>query len=327
MANWRNFKARARNLTVAAGLAGTLVAVAPGAQAATFTAADQLYVTTTTPAAKAMATATGSTRDALAKIAAQPQAQWVGGSWVPTASARSYVSSLTAGARSTGTVLPLVVYNIPNRDCGSYSAGGAADAAGYRAWIAEVAAGIGGTRTMVILEPDALAQLDCLTPDQQALRLSLIQYAAAQLTALPNTSVYLDAGNANWRPAATMAQRLAAAGVSGVSGFAINVANFDTTTSETAYGQAISALVGSKHFIIDTSRNGNGAATGPLSWCNPPGRALGERPTLNPGIPGVDALLWVKTVGNSDGQCRPGEAPAGTFSVDYAVGLATAAHW
>ncbi len=41
----------------------------------------------------------------------------------------------------------------------------------------------------------------------------------------------------------------------------------------------------------------------------------------------ADALLWVKPPGESDGTCRPGEPSAGTFWVDYALGLAHAAGW
>ena len=41
-------------------------------------------------------------------------------------------------------------------------------------------------------------------------------------------------------------------------------------------------------------------------WCNPPGRGLGDRPAANP-VPSnalLDAYLWVKTPGQSDGQCN-----------------------
>jgi endoglucanase len=80
-------------------------------------------------------------------------------------------------------------------------------------------------------------------------------------------------------------------------------------------------------FVIDTSRNGQGHWTPPAGvypdpqdWCNPPGRGLGERPTLDPGIPLVDALLWVKIPGESDGECTRGLGPAGT-TVDPEWGI------
>ena len=77
-------------------------------------------------------------------------------------------------------------------------------------------------------------------------------------------------------------------------------------------------------FVVDTSRNGNGpypgdTVDGAPSWCNPPGRALGEPPTDNPGLPRVDALLWIKYPGESDGSCRPGEPEVGAWWPEYAL--------
>src|SRR6478736_4325528 len=48
---------------------------------------------------------------------------------------------------------------------------------------------------------------------------------------------------------------------------------------------------------------GQHSAHGPQDWCNPPDRGLGYRPTANTGHPLVDAYLWVKIPGESDGQC------------------------
>ena len=68
-----------------------------------------------------------------------------------------------------------------------------------------------------------------------------------------------------------------------------------------------------KHFVVDTSRNGRGPwiATAnkysdPQVWCNPPGRGIGDRPTTRTGDPLLDAKLWVKVPGESDGQCTRG---------------------
>jgi endoglucanase len=68
---------------------------------------------------------------------------------------------------------------------------------------------------------------------------------------------------------------------------------------------------GLKHFVIDTSRNGQGTWTPPADhpagdaqdWCNPPDRGLGLRPTSNTGVALIDAYLWIKIPGQSDGQC------------------------
>lgn len=68
---------------------------------------------------------------------------------------------------------------------------------------------------------------------------------------------------------------------------------------------------GLKHFVIDTSRNGQGPWVAPADhpagdaqeWCNPPDRGLGFRPTANTGVSLLDAYLWIKIPGESDGQC------------------------
>jgi endoglucanase len=50
------------------------------------------------------------------------------------------------------------------------------------------------------------------------------------------------------------------------------------------------------------------------NWCNPPGAGLGLKPTANTGVPLLDAYLWVKTPGQSDGQC---DAAGGARAWDY----------
>jgi endoglucanase len=72
------------------------------------------------------------------------------------------------------------------------------------------------------------------------------------------------------------------------------------------------------HYVVDTSRNGRGPWTTTTAypdkqdWCNPPGRGLGLRPTADTGQPLADAYLWIKTPGQSDGQCNRGIAGSTT---------------
>jgi endoglucanase len=125
---------------------------------------------------------------------------------------------------------------------------------------------------------------------------------------------------------------LRAAGVAKARGFSLNVSNFAWTRDEIAYGRAISRRLGGKHFVLDTSRNGRGPL--PQSqwkkdedgWCNPWDRALGRPPSVQPGVPLVDAFLWVKHPGESDGTCNGGP-PSGEWWPDYALGLARRARW
>jgi endoglucanase len=117
-----------------------------------------------------------------------------------------------------------------------------------------------------------------------------------------------------------MAARLKRAAIDRADGFSLNVSNFISTAANTAYGEAVSARLSGKHFIIDTSRNGMGG-TADGQWCNPPGQALGHPPTTRTGHRLVDAYLWIKVPGESDGPCNGGP-PAGQWWAEYALGLA-----
>jgi endoglucanase len=257
------------------------------------------------------------------KIAEQPTGQWIGPD-----DAEAETRGYTEAARKADREALLVLYNIPHRDCGQYSQGGAADGDAYRAWIDEVAAGIGDRPATVVLEPDAVLHLvDGCTPDEyHEERYDLLRGAIEKLTSLKNTKVYLDAGNAGWGSPDQIFEPLKWAGIDKADGFAVNVSNFYTTEDSIAYGKALSAKVGGKPFVIDTSRNGNGPYTEGdpgERWCNPPGRALGEPPTTKTADPLVDAYLWVKRPGESDGECKGGPK-AGQWWPEYALDLARA---
>ncbi|MFI8346679.1 glycoside hydrolase family 6 protein [Streptomyces sp. NPDC085596] len=254
------------------------------------------------------------------RIAEQPVGEWIGPE-NPEGEARGY----TEAAAKSGRTALLVLYNIPHRDCGQYSQGGAADGAAYRAWIDGVARGIGDRAATVVLEPDALLHLvDGCTPEEfHEERYDLLKGAVTTLTSLKNTRVYLDAGNAGWGHPDQIFAPLKSAGVEDADGFAVNVSNFYSTTDSIAYGKRLAAKVGDKHFVIDTSRNGNGPYTEGAPeerWCNPPGRALGEPPTTKTADPMVDAYLWVKRPGESDGECKGGPK-AGAWWPEYALDL------
>lgn len=278
----------------------------------------RLFVSSSSPAKQqADAWQSNRPRDAalLRYIASQPVAQWIGG-W--TSDVRSAVQSTAQAASSQGAMPVFVAYNIPDRDCGSYSAGGASGASGYANWIRQFAAGLGGRAATVILEPDAVAQASCLNAAAQAARFAMLKDAVSVLKGA-GAAVYLDAGNAHWVDAATMANRLKSAGIDLADGFSLNVSNYIATKDNVAFGNDLSRLVGGKHYVIDTSRNGTGTANG--QWCNAPGQGLGAAPTTRTGMPLVDAFLWIKTPGESDGTCNGGP-PAGQWWSDYALGLA-----
>lgn len=260
---------------------------------------------------------------AMDRIAAQPIADWMGG-WVPDIRAR--VDARVTEIIAAGSLPIPVAYDIPFRDCGQCSAGGQNDPDSYRAWIGDFAAGVGERPAVVILEPDGLTLTDCLDERQTADRFDLLRYATTTLEANPDTDVYIDSGHSDWVEPAEAARRLQLAGIDRAAGFALNTSNFQRTEDLVPYGVAISDAIGAgdgTHFVLDTSRNGNGSWTSddPEAWCNSPDRALGAAPTTDPADPLADAYLWVKRVGESDGACRGGP-DAGVWWPEYALRLA-----
>lgn len=253
----------------------------------------------------------------LEKLASQPQADWFG-DW--NGDIRRDVESRVRAVRAAGGLPLLVAYNIPGRDCGSHSAGGAGNVERYRSWVRDFAAGLGRGPAVVILEPDALAAAECLREAGRAERFAMIRDAVAVLKERSGVRVYLDAGNPSWKSADEMARRLRAGGVEEADGFALNVSNTISTAENIRYGERLSAALGGAHFVIDTSRNGLGTPAD-REWCNPPGRALGASPTVQTGHGLVDAFLWIKRPGESDGTCNGGPA-AGKWWPEYALGLA-----
>jgi endoglucanase len=250
-------------------------------------------------------------------IAREPTARWLG-EWARDI--RGEVDAAVSTITRSGALPVFVAYNIPARDCGLYSAGGAKGGDAYRRWIRDFATGLKGRSAIVILEPDALAGMDCLSAAAQRDRLALLANAVQELKK-QNASVYIDAGNARWKSAEVMAARLKQAGIANAAGFSLNVSNYMNNSANIAYGEKLSKLVGGKHFIIDTSRNGLGTTA---EWCNPRGQALGVAPTTSTGHPLVDAFLWIKQPGESDGTCRGGPR-AGSWWNELAIELARAA--
>jgi endoglucanase len=311
---------------------------------------------------------------------------WVTGG-APAATTRS-VQLTTVLATAKREVPVLIAYNIPGRDCGGFSAGGAQTTADYEAWIDALAAGIGDRKAVVILEPDGLGLLpsncggpSATYPFTDDARYSELNYAVDRLEQQPQAIVYLDGTHSAWLNVHDAATRLVQAGVQRAQGFFLNASNFQHTPNLVAYGTWISkciarvtgtppsddcpdqywnggphpaliadllgewtgvalsrygqwsdatttpelntsgetvrysTTIGTTHFVIDTSRNGTGPWQFPgtyssdavaQDWCNPPGRGLGLRPTANTGVPLLDAYLWIKVPGESDGSCNRG---------------------
>lgn len=252
------------------------------------------------------------------KIADFPSAKWFGG-WNDD-EVDSYV---TAAAKDKK--LPMIVaYNIPLRDCGQYSAGGAGSADKYKDWIRKIAKGIGNRPAVVILEPDALMDLDCLSNEDKQTRFNLLKDATEVLKKLaPAAWTYIDGGDGKWKSPRDMAGWLKKAGVANTRGVSLNVSNYNKTEDVEQYGTKLTEILKNKyniqsHLVIDTSRNGNGSNG---QWCNPSGRKLGEKPSIQSSST-TDAYLWIKSPSESDGDCGIGKGTkAGEFKPELAASL------
>jgi cellulose 1,4-beta-cellobiosidase len=225
-------------------------------------------------------------------------------------------------------------------------------------------------RVAFILEPDSLANLvtNLANPKCQEAAPYYkrgIAYAIAKLSQ-PNGFLYLDAAHAGWlgwpkniAKAVPLYKEVIdmAGGPDRIRGFATDVSNYDPVKDPTApprvaayppndelgYVQDLakmlpSAGINGKGFVIDTGRDGRpNVRTSPGNWCNIKGAGLGERPQANP-APNVDAFLWIKVPGESDGvadpkaprydsncssdDATPGAPQAGDMFASYLIDLA-----
>lgn len=297
-------------------LTGAKFWVEPGNSSATYAAS----IRSTNPARAAV----------IDKIGTNPVAQWI---YPTAANAATYIDALIDPVAAAGSMPVFVLYQIPYRDVGAgLSAGGLTSKANYDSMIDGLATGIAGRACTIVLEPDALAELDHLGTEHgataRAERVAMLSRAVTVLTGAGAT-VYIDAGNPNF-PAGTTGAEVAGllqeCNLATARGFALNVSNFYTTADSMTRGDSIVAALGSagvgKGYVIDTSRNGNGRGS---TWCNPSGRALGEVSTTSTASAACDAYLWIKTPGRSDGNadiCGIGAPAAGQYWADYAYELA-----
>jgi cellulose 1,4-beta-cellobiosidase len=199
--------------------------------------------------------------------------------------------------------------------------------------------------TALVIEPDSLANLATNLDRPSCAEAAPgyregVAYALRTLD-LPHTRLYLDVAHAGWLcwegNLPRMRQILqevidAAGGPRRLRGFATNISNYNLTEwppgadtpdrmnpcrGELDYVRRLALELQpyfpDAAFVIDTSRAGQGDIRRSWgSWCNVRGARLGPRPQANPrsDLPFVDAYLWIKRPGESDGTADPGSARA-----------------
>ncbi|KAG8745609.1 Beta-glucosidase cel3A [Ceratobasidium sp. 414] len=238
-------------------------------------------------------------------------------------------------------LVQLVIYDLPDRDCHAKASNGELSianggAALYKQYINGISAAISqypDVRVVAVVEPDSLANLVTNLSDPKCANAAttykeLTAYVISTLTQ-SNVYLYLDAGHAGWlgwsaniQPAAQLFGSLLtqAGGQYRVRGLATNVANYnalnaaspdpitqgDSNYDENHYINALAPLLTQynfpAHFIVDQGRSGvQNIRTQWGDWCNILGAGFGTQPTTSTGNSLIDAIVWVKPGGESDG--------------------------
>jgi endoglucanase len=224
--------------------------------------------------------ASGSRKKLLAKIALRPKAKWFGG-WIPNGQigekVRTYVTNAQAG--NPDALVQMTVFRMrpwEREACRRLPT--AAERASYKDWINRFAGAVGSAHAAIVLQPDGPFAL--CAPGGSKVPSSLIAYSAKKFSSLPHTSVYVEAGAADW-PAAgrqggvdAAVRILVRGGVRYARGFALNGTHYSSTRNEVARGAAIvkglaAKGIPGKHFVVNTSSSGHPFVFGDYTGADP----------------------------------------------------------
>jgi cellulase/cellobiase CelA1 len=208
---------------------------------------------------------TGHRRELLDRIVLQPKAQWFG-HWVPDDEIADRIHRLVANATGGDpdvmvqmAIFRMVPWEGNDRVCNRLPTD--REVRSYKRWIRNAAAAIGSTYVAMILQPDGPFAL-CAKGGSK-LPSHLVRYAARTFSQNPHTTIYIDAGAADWNRSdpRTALKILLPAGIRLVRGFAFNSTHYDSVEDEVAYGAAVAKALAAKgipgkHFVVNTSSNG-----------------------------------------------------------------------
>jgi hypothetical protein len=205
----------------------------------------------------------GTTRALLGKVFLRPRMRWFG-YWYPVDTIGSFISDYLQ--QSTGgspnVMAQFALFSLsPWEGDACRRLPTAAEQQSYRDRTDAVARAIGSTRAAIVLQPD-LPFANCV-PRHSLIPMREVAYSARVLSALPHTTVYIDAGAGDWPSVGEAAAQLRAAGVRYTRGFALNATHYDSTDSEVRFGARVVAALTrmglpGKHFVVNTSSNGHG---------------------------------------------------------------------
>ncbi|QRV95446.1 glycoside hydrolase family 6 protein [Ceratobasidium sp. AG-Ba] len=252
----------------------------------------------------------------------------------------TYLKDAQSIQKKTGKkqIVQLVVYNLPDRDCSAKASDGElhlsdAGEARYEAYVKRVASQIErfpDVSVAISLEPDSIGNMvtNLSVPkcgNAAPAHKRLIALAIAILSTRPNVSIYLDGAHAGWLgwpdnlgPTATVLGDILATAKkqnssANVRGLVTNVSNYNglgnqqqAGRDELVYINNLKPLLDNvgypAHFLVDQGRAGNQVATRDGGdWCNFKYAGFGPRPSTTTPSPLIDAIVWVKPGGESDG--------------------------
>lgn len=214
--------------------------------------------------------ARGDLRALLARIAETPRAMWFG-NWIGVrsigAKVRAYIADSQRGNKNA--LVQMAIFRVvpwEHAACGRNPSG--REAADYRAWIDNFATAVGRTHTAIVLQPDGpFALCSPGGPAGADSPTKLIAYAAQRLSALPNTSVYIEIGASDWPAAgqggvASVMRFLVPMGIRHARGVALNGTHYTDTGDDIVRGaavvRALEAIgVTGKKVVINTANQGH----------------------------------------------------------------------
>jgi endoglucanase len=275
----------------------------------------------------------------LAPLVRTPRASWLG-YWDPTSQVRALTAATVAasqnGNKNALTEFATFLLNPWEKQAAHGSWNISADETWYR----DMAAGIGSSRAMVIVQADLpYAHTTSSTAPEK-----IDTYAVKLLNALPHTTVYIDGGTEGWYNAQQDATLLVNNGIRYARGFSLNDTDYDTTQIDDVFGAKVIADlnkmgVKGKHFIVDTDENGQSYGPAELRpgtrinlapICHGRFQTICQRtgipPTTNVASPRWDlgAVASKDAKKYADGYVwsgRPWDIDAGPFVLQYALWL------
>lgn len=213
--------------------------------------------------------ASGKKKKLLGKIALTPKSKWFG-SWDSVGTIGSSVRRYIEGSQNgdPNALVQFALFGVkPWEHEACTRVPSKSEQSTYRTWIRKIAGAIGDKpHVAIILQPDG--PFAACAPHGSKISSRLISYASRTLSALDHTSVYIDAGAADWPAkgsqggAAAAVRFLIADGVKYARGIALDSTHYSAVTDEVNRAVQIVKLlkrsgIPGRRAVINTTNNGH----------------------------------------------------------------------